>query len=88
MQPEQCERCGSERVVPDAVLADQGQNSDGQAKVWVHENPQAWFMKGTKVAAVKGAVCCDCGHLKLHCEGDLNALWEAWLKSQQRPEQS
>ena len=80
MNENKCIKCGSLKVVPDAILSDQGQHSDGKAKMAVHENPSAWILKGTTTTEVKGSICCDCGHLELRCEGDLETIWHTWLR--------
>lgn len=82
MNENKCAKCGSVRVVSDAILSDHGQGSDGKAKMVVHANPSAWIFKGTTTTAVKGSICCDCGHLELRCEGDLESIWNTWVQAQ------
>lgn len=76
-----CSQCGSRRVIPNARLDDQGQYSDGKAKVSVSINPTAWFFKGTFRGEVIGRMCCDCGHLEFRCIGDLESMWSAYEQS-------
>ena len=82
--PEECPKCGSNRVVPNARLGDQGQHSDGKAHMIVSANPSALLFKGGQESEVFGKVCCDCGHVELRCRGNLDNLWTAYLRAGKR----
>ena len=76
-----CQKCGSNRIVLDAVLCDQGESSDGKARMEVYEHPSAWIFKGATTVQVRGNICCDCGNLELKCVGDLQAIWNTSLQA-------
>ena len=81
---EACVKCGSSRVVPNARLGDQGESSDGKARMLVSANPTAILFKGTARSEIVGKVCCDCGHLELRCVGNLDSLWAAHIQATKR----
>lgn len=78
---EECVKCFSRRVVPNAILGDQGQYSDGKARIKVYSDPAAFLFKGAIHAEVIAKLCCDRGHLEFRAVGNLDDLWEAYTRS-------
>jgi uncharacterized OB-fold protein len=76
---EQCDQCGSDRVVPKAVVWDQ--TSGGSLMAYVCAKPNAAFFRGTVYATLYARICADCGHTSLFAEG-AEALYEAYQQSQ------
>ena len=75
-----CRRCGSTNVIPDALLGDPGQLSDGRLKVHVMGNPGALFFKNFMRSELRAAICGECGHVELSISNP-NALYEHYLRS-------
>jgi uncharacterized OB-fold protein len=78
---ERCPQCGSERVVPKAVVWDQGEYSRGTLLAYVYAKPEAAFFKEATYATLYARICADCGHASLFAEG-AEALYEAYRQSQ------
>lgn len=78
---EQCAQCGSERVVPKAVVWDQGEYSKGALQAYVYAKPDATFFKETAYATLFARICADCGHASLYAEG-AEKLYAAYQQSQ------
>ena len=76
---ERCGQCGSGRVVPKAVVWDQGQYSNGTLQAYVYANPGAVFFKGAAYATLYARICADCGHTSLFAEG-AEALYDAYVR--------
>jgi hypothetical protein len=77
---ERCAQCGSERVVPKAVVWDQ--TSGGSVMAYVYAKPDAALFKGAAYATLYARICADCRHTSLFAEG-AEALYEAYQQSQQ-----
>lgn len=60
-----CELCGSDRVIPNVQVFDQGHYSDGKLKLVVCGVPDAIFFKDRLFGEVQAYVCGDCGHVAL-----------------------
>ena len=73
----ECTKCGSDRVMPDIQIFDQGQHSDGQLKARIDTNPKAFLFKGTITSRLRGRICGDCGFVELFVEQP-DKLFEAW----------
>ncbi len=82
MLDEPCSKCGSPRVIRNARLEDQGEHSDGVAKMVVFGNPSALIFKGREYSELVGDICCDCGNVELKCRGNLNNLWRAYCRAE------
>jgi hypothetical protein len=78
---QRCAYCGSERVIPKAVVWDQGQHSGGTLQAYVYANPEALFFRGTAYATLYARICADCGRVSLFAEG-AEALYQAYVQSQ------
>ena len=58
-----CKNCGSEKIIPQVNMLDQGQHSDGTLKAHVgFEKPEAIFFKEAIYARLKANICGECGH--------------------------
>ena len=82
MLDEPCSKCGSPRVIRNARLHDQGEHSDGVAKMVVFGKPSALIFKGREYSELVGDICCDCGKVELKCRGNLNNLWRAYCRAE------
>jgi hypothetical protein len=76
---ERCVQCGSERVVPKAVVWDQA--SGGSVMAYVCAKPDAALFKGAAYATLYARICADCRHTSLFAEG-AESLYEAYQQSQ------
>lgn len=77
---DKCAKCGSEKVVPLASIADQGQYSDGYLKAFVFSNPDAWVFKGKVFARLEARICGECGHTELIAR-NARELYEAYRQA-------
>jgi hypothetical protein len=75
-----CVRCGSQRVVPDAPICDQGQHSDGRLYTIVVGNPDAVLFQDRMFGEIRADICGDCGHVELHAR-HAASLYEHYLQS-------
>lgn len=75
-----CEVCGSQKVIPDVRILDQGQYSDGKLKVVVYGNPRALLFKDKVHGELKAGVCGECGHTELKAVNP-KALYQAYQES-------
>ena len=78
---ERCAQCGSERVVPKAVVWDQGEYSGGTLMAYVYATPDAALFKGAVYAKLYARICADCSHVSLFAEV-AETLYEAYQQSQ------
>lgn len=60
-----CQQCGSDKIIPDAIIFDQGEMSSGRLQVMLHGDPQAWIFKNTQLGELRGRVCGACGFVEL-----------------------
>ncbi len=81
--PPRCLVCGSDRVVPEAHVADQGQHSSGTLCVVVYGNPDALMVKDRLCGECTAVVCGDCGHVQLRVANH-GELYKHYLQSQSR----
>jgi hypothetical protein len=75
-----CSKCGSDKVVPNAKLFDQGEHSDGALKAAFEQHPSAWFFKGRVLSNLRATICGVCGFTELYAEDPL-AIYERYLLS-------
>jgi hypothetical protein len=76
-----CAKCGSERVVPQAEIWDQGRHSSGSLHAYVYTKPDAIFFPGTVYATLYARICGDCGFTEIYAAGAAE-LYEAYRRSQ------
>lgn len=60
-----CELCGSENIIPEVRILDQGEYSNGKLQVVVCGNPDAFIFKDRMMGELKAHVCGECGHTEL-----------------------
>jgi predicted nucleic-acid-binding Zn-ribbon protein len=63
-----CAKCGSQKVIPDAGILDQGQYSDGTLKAKYERHPSAFFFKGRASTRLLARICVQCGYTELYAE--------------------
>lgn len=81
-----CGRCGSEKVIPTARVAEP---DDGVARrnleIEVSGNPNALLFKNTYRSPLYARVCADCGYTELYAEFT-RGLWEVYQEGLERQE--
>lgn len=75
-----CEICGSNHIIPEVHILDQGQYSNGKLQVMVCGNPDALVFKDTLKSELKAHVCGECGHTELKVTNP-NALYRKYKDS-------
>ena len=78
-----CPACGSDKIVPNAQMLDQGQASGGQLLITVMRNPNALFFSQRVMRDVNARVCGACGYIQLRAK-DPGALYDAYQESLRR----
>ena len=78
MNFKKCNICGSGKVIPDAVIQDQGEHSHGQLRLFIDRKPDALIFRDRHYSEVSGVLCCECGNVQLYCADRLEELWEAY----------
>ena len=73
-EPMLCTRCGSTKVIPDAVIACR--------EIGVERDPFAVFDKHLRNVDLHNRVCCSCGYVEFFAEG-LDFLWDLHLKAEE-----
>jgi hypothetical protein len=75
-----CSRCGSDKIIRDARLCDQGQNSDGKGYIMVYGDPEAWILKDRRYGLLIADICGRCGHVEFRVNNPTE-LYEHYRKS-------
>ena len=75
-----CEKCGSEKIIPDLQIYDQGQHSDTKLQVAFAGNPQATFFKEWVWGELRADICGVCGHTEIKAT-DPHILWKRYQES-------
>jgi hypothetical protein len=75
-----CEVCGSEKIIPEVRILDQGEYSNGRLQVMICGNPNAFLFKDKLMGELKAHVCGECGHTELKVTNP-QALYEKYLES-------
>jgi hypothetical protein len=68
-------------VIPNALVGDQGDGSDGMLKAHVVGDPSAWIFKDVLKSELRANICGDCGHIELFVLNPA-ALYEHYRNSQ------
>jgi ribosomal protein S27AE len=77
----ECPECGSEKIIKNAVLREQGQSYvDMSPRVVVFENPDAIIFKRGNHSALRAEVCGKCGYIQTYAT-DPQGLWMAYQSS-------
>jgi hypothetical protein len=82
MKIDRCMNCQSDKVIPSVRISDQGEHSSGDLELVVQGDPDAMFFKESHWGAIQGWLCCSCGFVHTFCTGNLDALYQAYQKSQ------
>ncbi len=77
---ERCAKCGSDKIVPDAGILDQGDASDGTLKAKFEKTPSAIFFKGRVTSKLIARICGQCGYTELYVNQPA-AICEAFLET-------
>ncbi len=78
-----CKNCGSEKIILDVSVQDQGQHSDGRLKAHVGNNdPTAVFLREPVFARFKANICGECGFTELFASTPAE-LYAAYLKTKE-----
>jgi hypothetical protein len=84
-EPErECRACGSAKVIPDAIILNQGEPIVGKLLVAVDGDPEALVFKNRLYGQLTADICGDCGHVELKVK-DPAALFEHYRRSQSEP---
>jgi hypothetical protein len=75
-----CSKCGSERVIRNARVLDQGQQSDGHLQVMIFGNPEALVFKDRLYGKLTADICGECGYVEFRVLNP-SQLYEHYLKS-------
>jgi uncharacterized OB-fold protein len=73
-----CPKCGSDKIIPDARLSDQG-----FVDASVMQRPWAVFFRYPTTVEVMAAICGACGHIELQANNP-ELLWEAYTRRQKQ----
>jgi hypothetical protein len=74
----QCPKCGSAKLVLNAMVQGAGQNTN--VRVAVDANPDALIFKERQYAVLLADICGDCGHVELQAQ-DYRSLYNHYLQS-------
>jgi hypothetical protein len=83
--PKPCERCGSDKIIPNVPMwdhiGDMGIRAS-PARVEVAGNPTAFIFTDKAVGELVVNICGDCGHAELFVQ-NARALWDKYEHSRQ-----
>lgn len=74
-----CAKCGSDQVIPNVLVMDQGQYSSGTLSLHIEADPTAFLFKGGKSIPLRAHVCGGCGYTELYATkpGELVELYRS-----------
>jgi hypothetical protein len=78
-----CPRCGSQKIIPNTRIRDQGQYSDGKLQVVLYGDPDALIFKDRVYDELTADICGNCGHVELSVASP-EELYEHYLRSRGR----
>lgn len=82
MQVENCAKCNSTKIIPNARVVDKGDhNSPMDLTVHVYENPDAMIFKGTHEGQLSARICGDCGFVEMYVENPAE-LYEVFVSAE------
>jgi hypothetical protein len=76
----ECSRCGSSKLIPNAIIQDQGQGSQGTLRAYVDADPGALIFKDRRYSEVFAQICAECGHVELKARSPRD-LYNHYLQS-------
>ena len=74
-----CTRCGSDAMIPEALLRAVDYVSEVKLEAVVNTKPDAIMMKGPVRTGVRVAVCGDCGFIEAEAS-EPRKLWAAYVE--------
>ena len=72
-----CSKCNSDKIIPNAMVLDEGQYASGYLKIAVDQKPDAFLFKGRISGGVNIVVCGDCGYIEFYAESP-RTLYQAY----------
>ena len=77
-----CEKCGSDKIIPEVNVFDQGDYSvEGQLNIGLEENPDAFFFRKSFRTALAAKVCGECGFIEFYARKP-DQLYSAYQNQQ------
>ena len=81
---QKCEKCGSDKIVPQAKVIDRGDYSaEYELTLAVDENPEAFMFKQRIYSGVTAKVCGNCGFIEFYADNP-QSLYSAYQKQEPR----
>lgn len=78
-----CEKCGSDKMIPDVKVVDRGDgNAKWELQVVIDGNPQAILFKDRLYGVLKAHICGECGHTELTVDNP-QELYRKYLKTRE-----
>ena len=74
----QCSVCGSDRIIPGAIIEDKNRSFDQRMYVVVDRKPTAFLLRHSLRGALRAWICGVCGHADLFV-GNPGELYQAYL---------
>lgn len=66
-QADTCPKCGSDEIVPRALVIDRGDyNAQGKLQAGIEKNPDALFFKQLVPTELYASICGSCGFTELY----------------------
>lgn len=78
-----CPQCGSDKMIPNARMVEQGRYSAGPPQIVVAQHPEALVLKYPVIQNINANVCGECGVIQLVAENP-GMLYQAYLEALQR----
>lgn len=72
-----CLKCNSDKIIPNAMVLDTGQYSEGYLQIAFDESPDALVFKNRSKSSVRVSVCGDCGYLEFYA-AQPNVIYQAY----------
>ncbi|HEY1014009.1 MAG TPA: hypothetical protein VGE07_14955 [Herpetosiphonaceae bacterium] len=77
---QRCDKCGSDKIIPNAEVLDHSHTNIYNLSVAVNEDPNALFFKGRHTGTLYATICASCGHTELKAT-NLRELWDVYQQS-------
>jgi predicted nucleic-acid-binding Zn-ribbon protein len=78
-----CEKCGSDKIIPNAKAIDRDGGGDGNLLVSVDEKPDAFVFKQRIRSSVSAKICGDCGFIEFYAD-EPQSLYSAYINQEPR----
>lgn len=74
-----CEKCGSDKIIPEVNIFDRGDYSvEGQLNIGLEENPEALFFRESFRTGMAAKVCGDCGFIEFYARNPNQLITERY----------